>query len=189
MLVNESRADEASLDMAMREAAAIWTTAGLRVVWTTPDAFRERAPYPGVFVVIRADFVHPRTEGYGASGHGRQVMGRVMSRDGLPTRMIEVSLNAVATSMADVDHDDGPRSRALVALARYQGPGRAIGRVIAHEIGHWLFGREHAPHGLMKATLHPQDLLEAKAPALPRGWNASEADRLGTLSWRCDEVM
>jgi hypothetical protein len=39
--------------------------------------------------------------------------------------------------------------------------GRALGRVLAHEIGHYLLGTaEHATHGLMRARFAPQDLLE-----------------------------
>lgn len=39
--------------------------------------------------------------------------------------------------------------------------GRALGRVLAHEIGHYLLGtREHTAHGLMRPQFTPQDLLE-----------------------------
>jgi hypothetical protein len=39
--------------------------------------------------------------------------------------------------------------------------GRALGRALAHEIGHYLLGtREHTARGLMRAQFAPQDLLE-----------------------------
>ena len=39
--------------------------------------------------------------------------------------------------------------------------GRALGRVVAHEIGHVLFAwRRHTPHGLMRAQFGAVQLLD-----------------------------
>jgi hypothetical protein len=44
--------------------------------------------------------------------------------------------------------------------------GRALGRALAHEVGHYLLGTtHHAPRGLMRAQLVLTDLLEAPDPA------------------------
>jgi hypothetical protein len=38
---------------------------------------------------------------------------------------------------------------------------RALGRALAHEIGHYLLGTaRHTPHGLMRERFTPQELLE-----------------------------
>ena len=46
-------------------------------------------------------------------------------------------------------------------VIREQAVGRAIGRVIAHEIGHVLLrSRRHAAHGLMRAVQRPDELID-----------------------------
>src|SRR5262249_62227512 len=46
---------------------------------------------------------------------------------------------------------------------------RALGRALAHEIGHYLFGtREHTTDGLMRPQFSPQDLLEEASRPLFR---------------------
>jgi hypothetical protein len=37
---------------------------------------------------------------------------------------------------------------------------RALGRALAHEIGHYLFGSAHTAHGLMRASFTPAELIE-----------------------------
>jgi hypothetical protein len=41
--------------------------------------------------------------------------------------------------------------------------GLALGRVIAHEIGHHLLGNEHAPRGLMRAVFDARTLVDPRA--------------------------
>lgn len=185
MLVNEGRADDASLDIAKREAEATWVAAGLHLVWTTPEMFGGSSPYPGVFVVIRPDFLPGGSVSrFEASQRGRHVLGRVMFIDGSPRRLIEVSMRAIRTSVREV-HAEGPRSAAFLRVAGRGVVGRALGRVIAHEIGHWLFGRKHTEAGLMKPSLYPHDLIRPKALALPRGWSVAEVEHLRALHSRC----
>lgn len=51
--------------------------------------------------------------------------------------------------------------------------GRAVGRVLAHEIGHYVLAtRGHAAHGLMRAAQAPDDLVAPNR----RGLGLSEAD-------------
>ena len=46
-------------------------------------------------------------------------------------------------------------------MIREQVVGRAIGRVIAHEIGHVLLRTTgHAPHGLMRAVQRADELVD-----------------------------
>jgi hypothetical protein len=43
---------------------------------------------------------------------------------------------------------------------------RALGRALAHEIGHYLLGTaRHAPYGLMRAQFTPQEILEPQTEA------------------------
>ncbi len=64
--------------------------------------------------------------------------------------------------------------------------GRALGRTLAHEIGHYLLGTgDHSAHGLMRAQFTPQDLLEDATRPL-YGLNARE--RAGLMSCRASQV-
>jgi len=63
--------------------------------------------------------------------------------------------------------------------------GRALGRVLAHEIGHYLLGTgEHTPHGLMRAQFTPQDLLEDSSRPL---YNLDARRRAGLKACRTDQ--
>jgi hypothetical protein len=55
--------------------------------------------------------------------------------------------------------ENGPTIRLEHAL------GLALGRVIAHEIGHHLLGNEHAPRGLMRAVFDARTLVDPRASA------------------------
>ena len=37
---------------------------------------------------------------------------------------------------------------------------RALGRALAHEIGHYVFGNAHTSHGLMRSSFTPAELIE-----------------------------
>jgi hypothetical protein len=45
--------------------------------------------------------------------------------------------------------------------------GRALGRIAAHEIGHYLNGPGHTAEGLMKPVLSDRDLLDPAIPSVP----------------------
>src|SRR5262249_57346217 len=61
------------------------------------------------------------------------------------------------------DHATLPAAMAEILL------GRALGRALAHEIGHFLLDtREHSTHGLMRAEFTPLDLLEEATRPLYR---------------------
>ena len=53
--------------------------------------------------------------------------------------------------------ENGPATRAEYAL------GLALGRVIAHEIGHYFLGNEHARSGLMRAVFDARTLVDPRA--------------------------
>ena len=83
----------------------------------------------------------------------RHTLGRViLVTPDRPSRLIELSLPAVTTSVQGESLFGRP-IRDLPAASRELALGRALGRVLAHEIGHWLFGRAHTPDGLMRASI------------------------------------
>ena len=57
--------------------------------------------------------------------------------------------------------------------------GRALGRVLAHEIGHVLLGRSHQRRGLMRATFYAGDLVSPQPGTY--GLSIEEVERLRAL--------
>jgi hypothetical protein len=165
----------AVLEAAEDETQRIWAAAGIAIVWAHPGGGRGiRAG--DLLVALRvtlpapAHALEPRRP--------RGVLGRVIREsDARPGRLIEVAVPAVLASLAGQSMFSRPLAE-LPGGVRDRAAGRALGRVIAHEIGHWLFGRGHATDGLMKPSIGRADLVSLVAPELPRDWPASAPARM-----------
>ena len=173
-LINDAGAVPRMLDDARAEAAKIWTPAGLRLAWTAPPtSFDVTDPGTAVLIVRRA---LSRRAGV-KSGSSRAVPDPALGWllfDGNDKRgFIEVSLDAITSVVMRGVYPNKPVLD-LPRRAQTDLLGRGLGRVIAHEIGHWRMGREHARRGLMKESLNPQDLIDWTAGRLPRAWTAGE---------------
>ena len=165
--IDDGRTSTVALDEAEREASRIWAPAGITFDWTrsTPErAIRA----DDVLVMVREQLAgRPHTD---LRVGRRQALGRViLVTPDRPSQLIELALPAVATSVQGESLFGRP-VRGLPAASRNVAVGRALGRVLAHEIGHWLFGRAHTPDGLMRASIKRRDLVDAIAPALPATW-------------------
>ena len=165
--IDGGRTSTVALDEAEREASRIWAPAGITFDWTrsTPErAIRA----DDVLVMVREQLAgRPHTD---LRVGRRHALGRViLVTPDRPSQLIELALPAVATSVQGESLFGRP-VRGLPAASRDVAVGRALGRVLAHEIGHWLFGRAHTPDGLMRASIKRRDLVDAIAPALPATW-------------------
>lgn len=166
-----------TLDDAREEVTRIWSTAGWRLTWTVPSRGLEITG-PGTVVVIvrRALSRHSAVTPDTSRGVPDAALGWVLFDDDDKRGVVEVSIEAItAIVMAG---DLGQKS--VLTFPRHtknQLLGRGLGRVIAHEIGHWCMGRAHMPRGLMKASLSARDLIDWAAPSLPRGWTAGQCER------------
>ena len=85
--------------------------------------------------------------------------------------MIEVSFDAVTGLVMAGSQFDRPIPT-LPLVNRLAMVGRGLGRVVAHELGHWLAGRGHVQFGVMKAGFDSRDLVESIMPLLPPAWRA-----------------
>lgn len=173
--IDHGRVSRVALDEAQREASRIWAPAGITFDWarSTPT----RAIRAGeVLIMVREHLAgRPRTD---LRVDGRHTLGRVLLvTPDQPSRLIELSLPAVTTSVQGQMLFGRP-VRELPDASRELAVGRALGRVLAHEIGHWLFGRAHTPKGLMRASIKRRDLVDAIAPALPAAWPSMARDQL-----------
>jgi hypothetical protein len=173
--IDHGRTSRAVLDEAEREASRIWAPAGITFEWARSTPTRAiRADE--VLVMVRERLAgRPRTD---LRVDGRHALGRViLVTPDRPTRLIELSLPAVTTSVQGQMLFGRP-IRDLPETSRELALGRALGRVLAHEIGHWLFGRVHTPDGLMRASISRSDLVDSIAPALPAAWPSLARGRL-----------
>jgi hypothetical protein len=174
-LINEASVDSRTLDDARAEVAQIWTTAGLRVTWSIPMSFDITDAGTVIVIVRRTLSRHSGVKADSSRAVPDSALGWVLF-DGDDKRVfVEVSFDTItAVVMEGVVGDKRvpnlPRRTQMDLL------GRGLGRVIAHEIGHWRMGRAHMRAGLMKASLNAQDLIDWAGPPLPRGWTAGECE-------------
>ena len=175
-VINGASVVPRTLDDAKAEVAKIWTTAGLRLTWTVPPRAIEITD-PGTVVVIvrRVLSRHSRVKSDSSRSVPDPALGWVLF-DGEDRRgFVEVSIDAItAVVMKGV-----LGNKSVLTLPRRTQMdlvGRGLGRVIAHEIGHWRMGRAHMRGGLMKASLNAQDLIDWAVPPLPRGWTAGACE-------------
>jgi len=173
--IDGGRTSRLVLDEAEREASQIWAPAGISFDWARSTPTRTiRADE--VLVMVRERLAgRPRTD---LRVGRRHALGRViLVTPDRPSRLIELALPAVVTSVQG-QKLFGRLIRDLPAASQELALGRALGRVLAHEIGHWLFGRGHTPDGLMRASIARPDLVGPIAPALPAAWPSSARDQL-----------
>jgi hypothetical protein len=169
----------AALEAAAAEATDIWAGAGLRLTWRSQPAADETSASGLVFVVILPRLTKPLGV---TAAHSRQraplTLGQVpFDDDGRPANLIELSIETIAAVVSAGSYLDRPVAT-LPAGLQHMLLGRGLGRVIAHEIGHWLDGRDHALNGLMKRSFDSRDLVQANAPNAPRvtnGWTEPPA--------------
>jgi hypothetical protein len=174
VLIDTTHTASLSLIAAAHEVQTIWAAAGWRVSVTAPaEARRSDSDRLLVPTVIRQIVGRPRVSSPSEHGHsgGRTMAWLGLDANGCPASAIEVSLGQVTSAVMSAEYV-GHDVRTLPAFVRETLLGRALGRVIAHEIGHWLFGSEHANAGLMKPVLTPDDLVKLVPPPLPDAWTS-----------------
>jgi hypothetical protein len=164
-------AEALSLQQAGLEAAAIWSAAGIRVSWSVGHGAEFRLDRTHVPIVLRRLLRRPG-ETAGASEGNRPLGWVLLDPGGQPKGPIEVSLSSVsAKALSGVSL--GRRLVDMPLANQHYIVGRALGRVVAHEIGHWLFGRAHTTSGLMAPQLDTGALTRSRPPELPREWMRS----------------
>jgi hypothetical protein len=139
---------------AIAEAAAIWLVHGVVV----------RAAAPGVppsadTIVLRV-VVRPRPASAGTLWRGP--LGSVRF-DGAGTPLAEIALYLPdLLDLLERSNLAGSGSNPWPTILRERAIGRAVGRVLAHELGHYLLrSRTHAQSGLMRAVQNTADLIAA----------------------------
>jgi len=142
-----------------REATAIWEPYGVALAWVRSD--ENVLGLPGchdVLTISRDD----APEQLATPSSGNRRLGAVLFLEGSDTAedTVTLSIDAIHRTVDDArwanrrvaDWPAGVRDELL---------GRALGRVVAHEIGHYLLvWRAHTPDGLMRAAFPGEVLIQ-----------------------------
>ena len=150
------------------EAEAIWGPYGVRLAWSDDGAGPESAGNG-----LSLDASLEREFERRLRMQSPAVLGRVVRADASTWRSIGVSFDATESVLAH-----RPTSRIPMAgIVLDPELARALGRVLAHEIGHVLLGApSHDRAGLMRAAFRPEQLGEPDRT--PFRLTCSAVDRL-----------
>jgi len=185
LVVNEAGVAPEALDAAAREAGAIWAGAGVRLEWTFAPTSFVRLGDDTVIVVLRRALRTPPVSDR-SEPSASHALGQIsFAPDGRPANMIEVSFDAVTGLVMAGSQFDRPIPT-LPLVNRLAMVGRGLGRVVAHELGHWFAGRAHVQVGVMKAGFDTRDLVESITPLLPPAWRALFGRAASVRSPRCE---
>jgi hypothetical protein len=186
VVIDAAHVPSESLTAAAHEVQTIWAAAGLRITWTPVDIGNPSGPDRRLVpVVIRQAVALARPPASDqARRRGRQPLAFLgLDPGGCPASAIQVSLGEVTSLVMSAEYA-GHKVRTLPDYIKGQILGRALGRVIAHEVGHWWFGRDHTRNGLMKPLFTGEDLVTLQAPQLPHAWTTGGDTGL-VASLRC----
>jgi hypothetical protein len=144
---------------ALEEAAAIWRAADVTFAWQIAEDARDE-PAPVSPVVSRANVLRVTIDEDPGPGRDRGLpMGWITFNDsGTPTREIHLSY---ANALALVRGSEGGAAVSRMTVLELRTLlSRALGRALAHELGHYLLAsKAHTADGLMKALRPATEFL------------------------------
>jgi hypothetical protein len=165
-LMNVAGGPDDSLAAARLEAGAIWADADLALEWSERGRAVDPTDGPTLTVILRDVLPRQRATLPRPGRPSGDALAWALFEGDEPTGIIEVSLGAVA-GLVMQESVAGKRMVDLPQTWRQRLLGRALGRVIAHEIGHWLWGAAHTREGLMRAGVSGSALVATRPPLLP----------------------
>ncbi|HMD36376.1 MAG TPA: hypothetical protein VKH42_15475 [Vicinamibacterales bacterium] len=130
------------------EADALWRPAGVTFAWEPLDLNR---PVAGLQVVVE--------DLRAASPEAASHLGWLLFDHDMPSRMLHVSYANARALLENSGEVVGSANRMPIA-ERETYLGRAMGRALAHELGHYLLAsKAHTLTGLMRGTLTSETLF------------------------------
>ena len=135
------------------ETDSLWKPYGIRLEWTAADstAATTGSLSLAATVVRSIDASHmPQGTALGRAFVDHGIVGT--------TQPIQLSFDATERALA-IRPTTGVST---VRIARQRDMSRALGRVLAHEIGHVLLGAHHDRAGLMRAVFRPFELADSR---------------------------
>jgi hypothetical protein len=146
------------LEAAGREAARLWKPYGVDLTVAPGQQACPSVPGPMLCVYV----LFHKTVGEARAGGWEPSLGQVdFSPEGEPLPSIRIAYESIRTLLARWNRRYGLDSPKLL---RYTIVGRALGRVLAHELGHFLTALpSHSERGLMRPTFRPQELADVSS--------------------------
>jgi hypothetical protein len=136
------------------ETERIWSSLDVRIAWI--DSIDARRAAPAGLTIMLEEGSYPQW----TADRDFLLAGVHQPTDPCGWGLARLWVRHIQSHAASVRRDGHPFITLPTALADTL-LARALGRALAHEIGHYLLGTaEHSSHGLMRASFAPQDLLE-----------------------------
>src|SRR5262245_57294002 len=140
-----------------REAERIWRPLGVNLDWME---LRPGGSVPHTapnLVVLVEEHPNPVIEG---SDRHNLVLGRLHRPDATCDAGLAHLWVTHVRRQIDTVYINGLPLLSVPTRMEHVLLARALGRTLAHEIGHYLVGPGHAAHGLMRAQFTPRELVE-----------------------------
>jgi hypothetical protein len=166
-----------AIDQMVREAQQIWSSLDVRIAWNDSPRGSLAGADGGLIVFLEEQAVPPAqpVPVLASLGQPLDPCGGALAH--VWVRNIRGFTESVV--VGGKRFENLPNALADVIL------GRALGRALAHEIGHYLLGTgQHSSQGLLRSTFEPYELLEAVGHAR---YGLSASDRLSLLTCRMDQ--
>ena len=139
----------------LHEADAIWRAHGVAIVALAPEQ-SVAPPAADVRLVVALDRTPRRPA---APGRSQRLGAILFDHENVPATTLTIEVGAVEATIARTRWGGRPFDQWPHAW-RDTLVGRALGRVLAHEIGHYLLAsRLHGADGLMRASFDGDELL------------------------------
>jgi len=169
MIVNVSiAAADVSPDLikrALAETASLWRSSGVTFVWQRAPRVAAASSVAGPYLPNAMHLIIGNDRGVGRDG--KRPLGWILfDAVDAPQQEIYLSYANAMTMMEEARGVVGlaaemPRAQREILVAR------AMGRALAHELGHYLLAsKQHTPQGLMKAVLTATELFTTDTSAL-----------------------
>jgi len=144
---------------AVDEAAALWAPYGVAIAQSEPSSVPCAASGRSVDAALTVRVAEPSPDAARAwSGPFGSIH---FLPDGAPEPTLLLHYDTVIRLGVGTASLEGRRLPQWPTAVRDRVLGRMIGRVVAHEIGHWLLrSRDHSPSGLMRAHQTTDELVD-----------------------------
>jgi hypothetical protein len=140
------------------EADAIWTPHDVSLVWIVSETQNTFPEAQDRLTVVQE--LAPASNAPGDALHRRLGSAQFVDANVAPDRTLRMSIEGIARMVDETRLMDRP-VREWPRAVRQELTGRALGRVLAHEIGHYLLAwRWHTSTGLMRKTFDSGSLIE-----------------------------
>ena len=161
-----------AMRVALAEISAIWSAHAVAVTSSADEGESDDT------VVVRV-VVEPRPAALGSDWSGALASIR-FGENGEPQPLIALYLPDLIAMIARSNGTAGGKEGTPVVL-RERAIGQAVGRVLAHELGHYLLrSRSHARFGLMRSIQNAADLVDTARE--PFGLSAPDIARLAEVT-------